>query len=680
VVAAEARLKPGLIFLHAALLFGCRRRRAEASLNKYSSGIHEFFRRPSLDSALVSPRVWSNVVVLLPVPDRLKQIFAMLAAEGIGGRRRAFVARDRSGVVGDVGVECWRWIRCFSPPLEEAVMRRSVVTAVFAFVILAMLAPPVFAQAPAPKVSITGTFDQVMGAGRNGFDGNYSRDNDRMWYARTRFRPDFEFAVGRTKAVLGIELDLMYGQTGSNDGGFPGNNSGQTQGFAGGSASGTGGGLDLNTDVAGLFEIKWIYTEFDLTGKDSLLPFIPFLTVARAGGQPFATIANYKVYYANGDFAGLDLYSTFTPDIKNHLAYVIVEDQIAAGNRAAATARTNRGEDYAFIVSPEWTPTKGLDLKPMFSWFHADGLTSANARRNSVNVRTVGAGAQGTSGTLNGAAGTGGGAPAGDATNQEDRYTVGLDARWRVGAFGLDPTLAYQWGSYDTQAFRNNGSVGRVNGDAAAWLFDVLASYQLGPLLLEGRGIYSTGNKARDNLSLSKRYFEPIDTDTGVWAGWGQILALSAVDFVSGGGGMNGGMATNVGYDRYGRAEFGVRATYSFTPSLSAYGIVTPAWTAEKVDTDTNCGALSPAQGVAGCAARQTVSDRSWVQGDSSYLGTELTLGGTWRFAPNAAFDLVGSYLFAGSALDTAEVLNGVLTKREANDAYFVSARVRLSF
>jgi hypothetical protein len=125
----------------------------------------------------------------------------------------------------------------------------------------------------------------------------------------------------------------MYGQGGSNDGGFPGNNSGAAGGFTGGTKSATGGGLDLNTDVAGLFEVKWIYTEFDLTGKDSIMPFIPFLTVARAGGQPFGTIANYKVYYANGDFAGLDMYSTFTPDIKNHLAFVISEDSLAGGNR-----------------------------------------------------------------------------------------------------------------------------------------------------------------------------------------------------------------------------------------------------------------------------------------------------------------------------------------------------------
>ena len=46
-------------------------------------------------------------------------------------------------------------------------------------------------------------------------------------------------------------------------------------------------------------------------------------------------------------------------------------------------------------------------------------------------------------------------------------------------------------------------------------------------------------------------------------------------------------MTTNVGYDRYGRAGFGVRATYSLTPALAFFGVVSPTWTAEKVDTDT---------------------------------------------------------------------------------------------
>src|SRR5215472_18614577 len=202
--------------------------------------------------------------------------------------------------------------------LEEAVMRRSLVTAVLALVILAIPVLPAFAQTPppAPKVTITGTFDQVTSAGRNFYDGNLSRDNDREWYARTRFRPDFEFAVGRVKAVLGIEIDLMYGQGGPNDGGFPGNNSGRAGGTANvvgpnvanadtGCKNNSNGCLDLNTDVAGMFEIKWIYTEFPLTGKDSLLPFIPVETMARAGGQPFGNLATYKLAtFAASDFAG----------------------------------------------------------------------------------------------------------------------------------------------------------------------------------------------------------------------------------------------------------------------------------------------------------------------------------------------------------------------------------------
>src|SRR5437867_8805235 len=489
-------------------------------------------------------------------------------------------------------------------------MRRWLVTAVFAFVILAMLAPPVFAQAPAgppaPKVTITGTFDQLTTAGRNFYDGNYTRDNDHEWYARTRFRPDFEFAVGRTKAVLGIELDLMYGQGGSNDGGFPGNNSGQVCGFVGGCKFGTGGGLDINTDVAGLFEIKWIYTEFDLTGKDSLMPFIPVLTVARLGGQPFASLASYKTAtYANGDFAGVSTITTFSPTVKLSLAYVIAEDQLAGGNRLAAPARTSRGEDYAFIVSPEITPFKGLDIKPLFSWYHVDGQTSSSTRGNHADVRTAG-------GTTNGVAAGGTTTTAGDSTQHEERYTVGLDMRWRVGPFGLDPTVYYQWGTRDTQAFRTNGSVGKVESDMSAWLVDIIGSYQLGPLLLEARGVYTTGNKARDNLSRSIRYYQPLDADGSFFTGWASIFA-SGVDY------FNGGflpMTRWVTYDLYGLATLSGSANYSITPAFSVYGIVAPMFTAEKVDVDTG---VTPASTSANAGARNVprtvVYDKSFVEG-----------------------------------------------------------------
>jgi hypothetical protein len=44
------------------------------------------------------------------------------------------------------------------------------------------------------------------------------------------FVPTSRFEVGRVKAVLGLEIDLMYGQGGPNDGGFPGNNTGTAGG------------------------------------------------------------------------------------------------------------------------------------------------------------------------------------------------------------------------------------------------------------------------------------------------------------------------------------------------------------------------------------------------------------------------------------------------------------------
>src|SRR5204863_3770943 len=131
------------------------------------------------------------------------------------------------------------------------------------------------------------------------------------------------------------------------------------------------------------------------------------------------------------------------------------------------------------------------------------------------------------------------------------------------------------------------GAGHRIETKMSSFLADVIGSFQTGPLLLEVRGVYSPGNEARDNLAKRIRYFEPIDTDTSYYAGWTSILGLG-VDYISGCSAGTQGMCTNVGYDRYGRAQCGVRGTYSLTPNLSVWGVVNPTWTAEKVDTDTS--------------------------------------------------------------------------------------------
>jgi hypothetical protein len=552
-------------------------------------------------------------------------------------------------------------------------MRKILVTAIFAVALLGMLSPPVFAQAPTPKVTITGLFDQVTSGGKNFYDGDYTKTNDHEWVSRTRFRPDFVFEVGRTKAVMGLEIDLAYGSF-RPAGGGPGK--GGTAGASGTSATADRNGmtsdLGLNTDTAGVIEFKWIYTEFDLTGKDSLLPFIPVPTVARAGGQPFASIAQMREYalYAGGDFAGFAAETKWAPNLTTKLAYVLVEDEANGNNlqrlSVGGATRNTRGKDWALIVSPEYTVFKGLDIKPLYSYFEGSGTTSGNTRRSAVSPGLLGGT---TADALTWGSGTGGGFTNGNPGLHEFRHTFGFEANYRMGPFGLAPAVYYQHG---TRHVLNNLAA-LTKTEQNAWLIDIVGSYQMGPFLFEVRPNYSTGNKARDNLAKRIQYYEPLDEDSSYYAGWASILALG-VDYFNGAQVPNAGMGTNVGYDRYGRAQIGFRATYNLTPALAFYGILSPTWTAEKVDTDTG---VASGAGQSGTGQRTIVNANSFVKGDSRYIGTEGDIGVTWKFAPNITFDLAGAWLWAGDALKVADAAG---IKHDQHDAWTIASRVRFSF
>src|SRR5215475_1147330 len=222
-------------------------------------------------------------------------------------------------------------------------MRRLLVFAVAVVAVFGMLAPPAMAQAPAPKVTITGFIDELgtYTSNMSKYDFDYSRKGDTEAYGRTRGRFDVIGEIGKAKAVLGIELDMYYGQTGSNDNNIQGN--------AQSAGSGASGGFDLNTDSRTIFELKWLYTEFPLP--------IPLPNTVRLGAQPFGTLATDKLaLYANGDFPGVALTLNIT--------YVQVEESLTGGQDGFA-----RGEDWAAIFSFGFSPFKGLDIKPMYSFF-----------------------------------------------------------------------------------------------------------------------------------------------------------------------------------------------------------------------------------------------------------------------------------------------------------------------
>ncbi len=570
-------------------------------------------------------------------------------------------------------------------------MRRILFLSLALVAVLGFVAPPdVSAQAaaPAPKFTITGLIDNVGTWTQNmsTSDLNVNRNKDHQMYGRTRGRFDIIGEVGAAKGVFGFEIDSTWGQTGfidSNNGPgcFTAASGAVTCGSVG---TGSESSFDINTDTQGNFQIKWVYVEFPL-------PLVPFSSIVRLGGQPFATAANYKLAtYANGDFAGVNLYTTISPTFKLQMTYVAVDENllgkgafgpfINGTNANAATLQNkcifnntatgvttvasgaqcvaqSRGDNWALIGSPEITVMKGLDIKPMFSTLFINGLTNANTRqgRGGVSILNGGPFAPTNSVNANGSPGVAGADGAGTGVH-EYRHTVGVDARWRSGPWSVDPTFLYQFG---TQAKWNQGGIAsaygtagtRQSADIKAWLADVRASYQLGPLLLSALAMATSGQDAKSNPYKSIRYFTPLDTDTSYLADWGTQIMSLGVDYyqmigATSGSGSNPGNA--IGWDKYGRVVAGAKASYALTPALTVGAGVTPNWTVNKTDTDAfivTGGGLQPS-----FVCRKT-GQTCRPQGERTFLGTEFNLALTYRFAPGLVFDWAFGYMMSDNAM-----------------------------
>jgi hypothetical protein len=563
--------------------------------------------------------------------------------------------------------------------IQENLMKRtSLAVLMIALAILALAAPLAYAQAPAPKVTINGLIDNVTSYSQNisNFNGGIFNRGDSMWYYRTRGRFDFIGEVGKAKGVLGIELDHVFGQAGSNDSTIV--NAGAAATTAVNTGFGTDGSFDLNTDSRGIIEIKWLYVEFPV-------PLIPVPTTARLGAQPFGALATYKLAaYATGDFPGVSVTSQITPNLKLIGTYVQVEENlVGTGSKTnlagpfGISQTQNRGDDYAFIVSPEITPFKGLDIKPVFSQFYAQGTTNSSAR-------------QGRGGLDTSASYTGPGGVSRGGVN-EYRYTVGADARLRMGPFSLDPTFLYQFGSRDSFApatFAPSGTITgrRYNPDIKAWLADVRAGFQLGPLLIEGLAMYTTGNSKRNNAlghgttDGTIRYFQPLDTDTGYLADWGSSLTSLGIDYLNAWNEAGGRIAypgVAIGWDKYGRMQLGLKATYAITPALSAMAGANLHWAAESVDRD---GVATPGAGITPAFAGPTPrgTNGGWGFGSDRFIGTELQAQISWRFADGLVWDNQFGYMFMGPALDG--VTDPAAGGRNTNNPFMLTSRVRFTF
>src|SRR5712691_11527495 len=323
-------------------------------------------------------------------------------------------------------------------------MKRAGVFVIAVLITIGVLAPPSFAQGPAPKVTINGLVDFVTTAGMNlSYTNNQAGQSPNLpdstlgnkekgWWSRERGIFTITGEVGKVKGVWAIELDFTNGAGNFNASSQPGSLT--TVGLA---TNGTSANFDLDTDVQGAVETKWLYLEVPITGPGSLLPFIPVPTIGRFGGQPFRG-HDYKFgILASGDFPGVTLETAWTPFVRSTLTFVQIGEAL---DRFIAP---NQKDSWALLASLEVDVFKGLTIKPTYAYGEWDG-----GNCGTTNLGTIGYGGYNPNTNCPAVvAGTvaGPGLPG----RNIRRHYLGFDARWTAGPFSIQPTFIYLLGEQE---------------------------------------------------------------------------------------------------------------------------------------------------------------------------------------------------------------------------------------
>jgi len=557
-------------------------------------------------------------------------------------------------------------------------MRSCVVAVVALLVILGAAVTPSLAQTPAPKVTINGLVDFVTSAywgfGQQSQAGTISPNQPTVdlgghkhgWYSRERGVFTITGEVGRVKGVWAIELDFQNGASNFNASSQPGSLT-----TTGPTHTGASAPFDLDTDIQGAVETKWLYLETPLTGPGSLLPFIPVATIGRMGGQPFRGHDYKPGVLASGDFPGVTLETRWAPNVRSTISYAQISEAL---DRFIAP---NQKDSFALVASLEWEVFKGLTIKPTYAYAFWDGGNCGTA-----NLGTEGYGGYNPNSNCPGVvAGTVAGP--GLVGRNITRHYLGGDFRWTMGPFSLQPTFIYMLG--EQEVLNRNRVLNDV--DIRSFLFDTIAGFRTGPVLIEARFAYTPGVGANNDVQNGGggtiRTYQAINPGFNYMNGWSEIWK-SGIDYFEGllvnRGGMT--MRESQSFDKYGRIWFAIAADYSLTPALTFTGITNVSWTDTAVDTKgTSAGAtgLTPS-GI-------TTAGNPFKDGKERYLGNEWVARLSYRFAPNVAFDFALSALITGPALNLQRTpaagfgcqTDGVPTC-QSRDVYKASARMRVTF
>jgi hypothetical protein len=557
-------------------------------------------------------------------------------------------------------------------------MRSSARVILIALVILGATAGPSFAQTPAPKVTINGLVDFItsatMGMPQQSSQAGMSPNmpdptignKKKEWYSRERGVFTITGEVGRVKGVWAVELDFQNGASNFNASSQPGSLT-----TVGPTHTGQSAPFDLDTDVQGAVETKWLYLETPITGPGSLLGFIPVTTIGRFGGQPFRTHDYKPGILATGDFPGVNLDTRWTPSVRSTLTFVQISEQL---DRFIAP---NQKDSWALLASLEVDVFKGLTIKPTYAYGSWDG-----GNCGTTNLGTIGFGGYNSNSNCPGVV-VGNVAGPGLPGRRITRHYLGADARWTAGPFSLQPTFIYLLGEQEVPA---RGAAQNNDVDIRTFIFDTIAGFRTGPFLIEARFMYTPGMEANHDIQNGgggvNRVYQPINSGTNYMNGWSEIWK-SGIDYQTGFLVNRGAMTLREGpsFDKYGRIWFALAADYALTPALTFTALTNVSWTDTAVDTK---GTTAAATGLTPSGI--TTAGNPFQGGKERYLGNEWAVRMSYRFAPNVVFDAALATLITGDALNIQRtpasfgcVTDGVSTCQSRN-AYKASARIRVTF
>jgi hypothetical protein len=506
---------------------------------------------------------------------------------------------------------------------------------------------------------------QSSQAGQSPPEMDVTWDKDKGWYSRERGVFTLTGEVGRVKGVWAIELDFTNGAGNFNASSQPGSLT--TVGVA---SNGTSANFDLDTDIQGAIETKWLYLETPITGPGSLLSFIPVTTTGRMGAQPFRGHDYKPGILATGDFPGVNLETRWAPGVRSTLTFVQISEQL---DRFIAP---NQKDSWALLASLEWDVFKGLTIKPTYAYGSWDGGNCGTA-----NLGTEGWGGYNPNSNCPGVT-PGSVAGPGLVGRRITRHYLGGDVRWTTGPFSLQPTFIYLLGEQEVPA---RGSTTYNDVDIRSFIFDTIAGFRTGPLLIEARIMYTPGMGANHDIQNGGggtiRTYKPLTSGFNYMNGWSAIWK-SGIDYtmglMTGRGGLT--LRQSPSFDKYGRIFAALAVDYALTPSLTFTGVTNISWTDTSVDTKgtlANATSITPS-GIA-------TPGNPFNGGKENYLGNEWVARMTYRFAPNVVFDLEGATLITGDALNIQRAApfqcqtEGIPTCQSRN-VYKLSARMRVTF